>query len=283
MFERISNGWRLTKESFTVLKMDKELLVFPLVSGIACLLVLASFAFPIMNLEFFQQILDEGDAGNNPVVWVVLFLYYFCNYFVIVFFNSALVACAIIRFKGGDPTVSDGFRAAFSRLPQIAAWAAVSATVGVILRMIESRSEKVGQFVAGLMGAAWTMVTYFVVPVLVVERTNPVEATKRSFAIIRKTWGESLTANFSTSIIFFLASLVGVAAVIGGGTLLSNGQSVPGSILLGCGILYLLVVALVSSAINSIVLAGLYLYAAEGNVPGHFDNGLVHDAFSPTE
>src|SRR5690606_33503734 len=105
-----------------------------------------------------------------------LFAYYFVNYFVIIFFNSALISCAIIRFKGGNPTLSDGFSAASSRLPQIAGWAAVAATVGVVLRIIESRSEKVGEIVAGLLGMALSAVTSFVAPLIVVVRTGPVSA-----------------------------------------------------------------------------------------------------------
>src|SRR5262249_35476691 len=149
--------------------------------------VLGSFAAPLWNSPYVQVVFDDGQIPNDPVAYVILFAFYAVNYFVIVFFNSALVACAIIRFKGGEPTVSDGLRAASNRLPQILAWALVSATVGIVLRTLESRSEKLGQIAAALVGAAWSIATYFVVPVLVVERVGPVEAVQRSFAVLRKT------------------------------------------------------------------------------------------------
>src|SRR5262245_52426735 len=146
MFARLGNGWALARESFAVLRMDKELLLFPVLSGISCLLVLASFAVPLWNSDFLHVVVnEEANVHENPLAWLILFAFYAVNYFVIVFFNSALVACAIIRFKGGDPTISDGLRAASNRLPQILAWALVSATVGVLLRAIESWSEKAGQ------------------------------------------------------------------------------------------------------------------------------------------
>lgn len=283
MFDRIANGWELAKESFRILRLDKELLVFPLVSGISCLLVLASFALPLWNSPYASVIFEEGQIPDDPVAYLVLFTFYLVNYFVIVFFNSGLVACAIIRFKGGDPTVGDGFRAAMNRLPQIFAWALVSATVGVILRVIESRSERAGQFAAALMGAAWSLATYFVVPVLVVEQAGPIEATKRSLSIIRRTWGESLSANFSIGVIFFLLSLVGFVPLVFGIILLGNGQMIVGGLLLLTGVLSLIAISLVSSAMNSILIAGLYLFAAEGNVPHSFDNNLLRNAFSPTE
>src|SRR5262249_42533910 len=154
------------------------------------------------------------------------------NYFVIVFFNSALVACAIIRFKGGDPTVSDGLRAAGNRFPQILAWALASATVGVILRAIESRSEKVAQFAAALVGAAWSIATFFVVPVLVVERVGPVDAVKRSLSVLTRTWGEALTANFGVGFIKFVGfAVLGIIPLVAGAMIAASGFVVPGIIL----------------------------------------------------
>ncbi len=279
MFTRISNGWELAKESFQVLKLDKELLVFPLVSGIACLLVLASFAVPLWDSPYANVIFSEKEIPDDPVAYAILFAFYLANYFVIVFFNSGLVACAIIRFKGGNPTLGDGFRAAMSRLPQIFGWALVSATVGLILRIIESRSERAGQIAAALVGAAWSIATYFVVPVLVVERAGPIEATKRSLSVLRRAWGEAVFANFGIGLLVFLASLVAMVPLVLGGVLVATGMAVVGGVLIGLGVLGLILVALISSALDSILLAALYLYAAEGTVPKHFDDSLLKDAF----
>src|ERR1700733_11428686 len=146
MFAKIGNGWELMKSSIQVLRLDAGLLLFPLLSAIGCLFVVASFALPMflsgaMNLDNAQP----RQLTHNPLAYVVLFAFYFCNYFVIIFFNSALIACAIVRFNGGTPTVRDGFQAAVSRLPQILAWCLVSATVGFVLKIIESQSERIGQ------------------------------------------------------------------------------------------------------------------------------------------
>lgn len=284
MFERVANGWELVKQSWHVLKLDKELLVFPLVSGIACLLVMISFAIPIWASGFLDAALEGNAQGANQanqiVGYVILFAYYFANYFVIVFFNSALIACAVIRFKGGDPTLADGFSAAFSRLPQIAGWALVAATVGLILRIIESRSERVGQFVASLLGMAWSAVTYFVVPVIVVEGTGPIEAAKRSFAVLKKTWGEALVANFGVGFIVFLASLLGIIPLLLGGFAIASDQVALGIVAIVIGIVALLVISLVSSALNAIIVGALYLYAAEDKVPQQFDDRLFRQAFA---
>jgi len=288
MFERIANGWELSKQSLQVLRLDKELLIFPLLSGIACLLILAGFALPLWFTDSLQLepgrdfALEVGDkhVTESVAAYLVVFLYYFLNYFVIVFFNSALISCAIIRFHGGNPTVGDGLNAATARLPQIFGWALVSATIGTILRAIESNSEKAGQFVAGLMGMAWSVVTYFVVPILVVEKLGPVAAAQRSFGVLKEAWGEALTANFGIGLLTFLGTLVasvplvlGVIGVIAGNVLL-------GSTGIVVGIVLLLIMSLVSSALNTVVIAALYLYAAEGRVPQQFDERLLAGAFT---
>lgn len=280
MFTRMANGWELMKESFRVLRMDKELLLFPLISGIACVLVLASFAAPLWNSPYLTGIMDDGEIPNDPVAYVLIFAFYFVNYFVILFFNSGLVACAIIRLKGGDPTVSDGMRAARSRLPQILAWALVSATVGMILRIIESYSEKAGQFAAALLGGAWSIATYFVVPVMVVEQAGPIDAVKRSFAVLRKTWGEALTANFGIGFLRLLACLPCVVLLVIGTVMLGSGSATLGAVLIGGGIFSLIMVLLISSALDSIILAALYLYANEGMDAQHFDNSLLQESFA---
>lgn len=279
MFERISNGWQLAKQSFSVLMLDKELLLFPLLSGISCVAVLASFALPLWNTEYAAAIFEEGAIPEDPLTYLILFAFYFANYFVIVFFNSALVACAIIRFRGGDPTLADGLRSAFARMPQILAWTAVTASVGFILRVIESRSEKVGQIITGILGMGWSAVTYFVVPVLVVEKTCPVDAVKRSLAILRKTWGESLSANFGIGFICFLPNLLGIALIIGGAIGLGANPILGGVLIVG-GIAVILITSLVSSAVSTILLGALYIYASEGQPPQYYDNNLFQNAFS---
>ncbi len=282
MFERIATGWELAKQSFQVLRLDKELLLFPIFSTIACVLVMATFAVPLFFSGILENLGQDGEQGRGMQIlfFVIAFLFYFVNYFVIIFFNSALVGCAIIRLKGGDPVVSDGISAAMARLPQIAAWALVSATVGLILKAIESRSERVGAIVANLIGMAWSITTFFVVPILVVEKAGPVQAVKRSVGMMKKTWGESLSANFGIGLVAFLASLPGVLAIFGGGAMIQL-SPVTGGFLIAVGVLWVLLVSLVSSALGSILLAALYIYAAEGKMPEQYDTSLIQHAFAP--
>lgn len=282
MFQRLSAGWELAKQSIEVLKLDKELLLFPFLSSISCLAVLASFAIPLFYSGAIQGAGENVESlSQNVISYVVLFAFYFANYFVITFFNSALVACAVIRLKGGDPVVRDGLNAATARLPEILGWAFLSATVGVVLRLIESKSERVGQFVAAMLGMAWAVTTYFVVPVLVIEGAGPIESVKRSVSIMRKTWGESLASNFGIGVLRFLLTLVAALPLMGGFALLAAGQAAPGGALIGVGVILILSVMLVTAALESIILAALYIYAADGDQPRGFDSELVRNAFAP--
>lgn len=275
---RIRNGWALAKQSWRVLMLDKELLVFPLLSGFACFLVLASF----LGGAWASGVTERHDAAGDISSWLMLFAYYFITYFVIVFFNSALVACAMIRFRGGDPTVRDGLRAAGERLSQIVAWALLAATVGVLLRMIEERVQFVGKIVTALLGAAWTMAAYFVVPVLVVEKLGPVDAFKRSISILKKAWGESIVSNVGLGAVTFIVTLlVLIPTVIAFAVIAVKMSSLAVAIVGFVVVVVLLVIAaLVGSALNSIALSALYLYATEDKVPEAFAGARLRDAFA---
>jgi hypothetical protein len=258
-----------------VLKADKALLLFPLVSGICCLLLLASFAIPLYATDHWMPPGRDAQTVQQVAYYGVLFLFYVCNYFVIVFFNSAIIACAMIRMRGGNPTVGDGFRAAANRMPVILGWAILSATIGLVLRVIEDRSEKIGQIVSGLLGAAWTLVSFLVVPILVVENKNPVTALKESTALLKKTWGEQLAGNFGFGLISFLLAIPAIVLVVLG---FFTGNIVGIAACIACAVVYLIVLALVQSALHSIFQAALYLYARDGQVPDGFEAELLGNA-----
>jgi hypothetical protein len=279
-FDRISNSFALARSSWDVLRKDKQLVLFPIVSSLACLLVLASFALPIVALAMGNKIAFQ-DANGNPALWTypVAFAFYFCNYFVIVFCNSALISCALMRFSGETPTLADGFSAAWSRLPQIAAWALVSATVGILLKAIENVHEKAGAIVSAVLGTAWTVITYFVVPILVVEKVGPFDAIRRSLQLLKQTWGEALVGHFGLGLFKFLLMLPGIAVVLVGAALVVSKLLVLGVALIVLGVVYFLGVAVVGAALDAIFLGAIYQYAAYKRVPAGFDAGSFEGAF----
>lgn len=277
MIEKFSRSWALVKASAAVLRSDKELLLFPALSALCSLLVLASFATPL----FLSGALDHAARHESrPLLAAVGFAFYFVQYLVIIFFNTALVGAASIRLGGGDPGVGDGFRLALGKLPAILGYAAIAATVGLVLRAIQERSGWLGRWVAGLLGAAWTVASFLVVPVLVHEDVGPLDAVKQSVTLLKRTWGENLIGNAGFGLVFFLLMLLALvpAAVVGAlAVAAKSGAGVAAAVALG--VIAVLLVALVQAALQGIYAAALYRYAAQGEVGGGFDRALVAQAF----
>lgn len=206
---RLSNGWNLTKSSFSVLKENRQLILFPILSGLSMLLVVSSFLIVVFassgwDAWALQELGSHGTAAN----YAFLFGYYLVNYFIIVFFNTALIHCTHLYFNGQRPTVGDGLRFAITRIGAIFAWAVFAATVGIILRVIQDRVGFLGKIITGLLGAAWSIATFFVVPVIAYENLGPIGAFKRSAMLMKQKWGEGLVSTFSMAIIQLLGLFI---------------------------------------------------------------------------
>ncbi|HKS94217.1 MAG TPA: DUF6159 family protein [Gammaproteobacteria bacterium] len=272
---KFARTWQLMGASWQLLKQDKRLVVFPLISGVVLALVIATFAVPLFASGQAQHYLSDP---NQPArqMYVTLFIFYFVSYFVMIFFNSALIACVLKQMDGGQPTLGDGLRAAWQRLPQIFGWALLSSTVGFVLRLIEERVGFIGRIVVGLLGMAWTVTAFLVVPVLVAEGDGPFAAYKRSVVMLKRTWGEQIIGNVSFGLIFMMLGIVPVivvmllAAAAGPVALLVAGVIV---------VIYLVALGLVQSTLQTIYQAAVYRYAADGEAPGGFDPQLIAEAF----
>ena len=214
-------------------------------------------------------------------VYPVLFAFYFVNYFVIIFFNSALIGCAVLRFNGEEASLVDGLTIAANRLPQILAWALVSATVGFLLKLIESAHQRAGEFVSAILGTGWSIITYFVVPVLVVENMGPFAAIQRSCTLLRKSWGESLVGQVGIGLIMFLLLLPGILLFLMGLMFVANNVAILGIAVMVLAGVYFLVWSAVGPAIHGIFLAALYQYASSGTAPAGFDQQALSGAFAP--
>ena len=279
MFERISRSWGLIKASAGVLAKDKELLVFPLLSAVCTLIVAAAFVLPAFGLGALDG-LGDGGAGMSLTVYVLAFLFYLVQYFVIFFFNSALVGAAMIRLDGGDPTLRDGLRIASSKALPILGYAAIAATVGLILRAIQERAGFLGKLVSGFLGVAWTLASFLVVPVLVSRNVGPIDAVKESAVLLKKTWGENLIGQGGVGLvfglIFFGLIIVGGGAIIAAAT---TGSGMLIGLVVALVIVALLLAGLIQAALSGIYSAALYRYAVGAGDSQGFDVQLLGQAF----
>src|SRR5512136_1070328 len=203
MFESVGRSIELFKTSWGILMEDKKLLVFPLLSGIISLMVLATFILPLII----------GKVLGGLFFYAALFVFYLVSYFVVIFFNTALISCVNARLQGREMSVSDGLSNALRHITPILGWALLSATVGIILQLVRERGGIVGKIVSAIAGGAWGLVTFFVVPVLILEDKGVFDAIKESTSLIRKTWGESIIGSGSIMLVFFIIGFLGFLGV----------------------------------------------------------------------
>jgi len=277
MFATIQRSYTIFRQSLSVLRQDKEILIFPLLSGMFTIVAMAGLIYGGVVTGFFQRLSASGDRSleANLLGYSALFVWYFVSWFIVLFFNVGVVACARIRLEGGDPTTADGFRAARENLKSIVIWALISATVGLILRIVSERSKLVGTLIARFLGAAWAIATYFVVPVMIFEKSSARESMASSTKLITRTWGESLVAAAGVGVTIMLLGVGGLAFPIIG-ILISPTAAAIG---LGVMALYWIFLAITSSALTGIYRTGLYLYARDGRPLPAFGSDLACTAF----
>lgn len=280
---KFSRSWELVKQSFTILRSDKQLMLFPILSAVACFIVTATIATggAFLMLPARAAALAAGEPfhpNQSPFFLVGMFTLYVANYFVIVFFNVALVGVANSRLMGGQWTFRDGMELAWERKFTIFQWAVVAATVGVILRSLEERMGLLGKIVMRFVGIAWALACYFVVPVLAFEDLTPIDAVKRSSKLFRDTWGEKVIGGFSFGLISMLLTLPAIGMWIASIVLFGASALLFGLPLL---IIYFVLLSVVMSAVQGIFNAALYRYACFKQVPPAFDHDLIAAAWAP--
>lgn len=281
MFESISNSWQLVKASWAVLKADKELIWFPIISGATMLLMTIFFLLPIGAILGIFGVMSDSNTVSEVLAFVLMFLFYLVSNTVVLYFNTALMGAAMIRLDGGDPTLKDGFRIANERLGKIAMYATINATVGVILQTLRERGGIIGSIVSSIGAFAWGVMTFFVIPILIVKDISPIDAIKESTALLRKTWGEQLVGGFGVGTVtglmtlgvILLGMLLGFLAI----GVLDSGLLLGVVVLLT--ILAVVAIGIVSSALSSVYRVVVFRFAEYGSAPDDFDIDMIRGAF----
>jgi hypothetical protein len=274
MFDRLKRSFYLVGASARVLMQDKHLMLFPIISAFALLLVLAAFALPLFGLASI-------DGMHKGGAYSAAFLFYVIQYFVIFYFNTALVGAVMIRLDGGSPTLGDGLRIANGRIGAILGYAVISATVGVILRAIQERVGFIGRFIAGLLGAGWAVATFLVVPVIVSSGNGAMDSISESTALLKRTWGENVAGQVGLSAAFgllYFGLAAGTAMLM---LFLVTTAAAPALFVLFAVavVLAFLGCMLVHATLSGIYSAVLYRYAVGGSDAPGFDRGILAAAF----
>ena len=209
-FGTIGHTFELMKMSWRVLMKDRELIFFPLMAAgsiIATLAVFGGVAAATGTLDRMDS--DAGEAATTAGDTMLGIGAFFTVTFIGIFFNSALVAAALERLRGGDPNVGSGLRKAATHVHTILGWAIIAATVGLLLQLLRSMARErfgfLGVLAVSLVGGVWAYLSFFVIPVLVAEGLGPIQAFKRSKSLFSQTWGEQFTSSFGFGLVYILA------------------------------------------------------------------------------
>jgi len=269
--QRIKNSWELGKVSWAVLKSDRTLAWFPVLSAVVGLAVFGVFAGLIATMG-----IDDRNDSLQGFGYVLVFVAYIALAFVTTYFMAALVHAANERLDGRPTRFGESIQAATGKIHRILPWAIVAATVSVILQAIEERLGWFGVLIARLLGAAWAVVTFLTVPVIMLEDVGPINALKRSGTLLKQTWGENLSAQAGFGILGMVAMIPGALVIyLGIATDTTAGLVILG----GLGIAWLILVAVVLSAMSGIYRTALYRYAVDGTAPPAFADADLGEAF----
>lgn len=291
MFDRLSSSWALLKASASVLRADKHLIVFPIISAIASLLVSAAFFVPFALYVYTHHLFNISEQASrhsseierqlhSPLGYLAMFTFYVIQYTIVFFANTALVGAALIRLRGGRPTVGAGFALAASRMSAILGYALIASTVGMVIRAISERTGMLGRAGMGLFGLAWNVATYLVAPVLIAENVGPIDAIKRSANLLKRTWGEQIIGNAGLGTAFGLLALLVIALFVPLFIGAISMESAP--LIITLVVLFILTftaLLLIQAALTGIYTAAIYLYASENVGGGPFAPEMIQSAF----
>ncbi len=292
MAGKIRNGFELSKQSWNALRTNRKLIIFPIISGLGLLIATTLFLAPGWFLV--QPLLNESQEGSM-MMWVgpilLLFLFYLVAAIIVIFSNAALIGAVNKMIEEGDASVGDGFKIAFSHFGKIFVYALISATVGVFARSIAQsgrNSNSIGvailsAIVGSALAAAWNLITFFALPVMVIEDVGLKESFKRAYDLFKQTWGEGFVGSTTISAVGVVAW---IAIMIVGFGIFFLGASQNIGILIGLGIFVLVfgfaTIALLTGAVNGIFQTSLYHFAKTGDAGPFIDTELAKNAFPHT-
>jgi hypothetical protein len=274
---RIGRGWRLAKDSWRVLRSDRSLALFPVVGFIGSVVALVIILAPGVAIA-------AGIDTWWPIVPFAAVALYAAT-FVTIYAGVALAAASATVMDGGQVTVAEGLAAARARRGLIARWALVQATVGLILNLLQAALEGgnpavrlIGTIIISLVGAAWSVATFFVVPLLAFEEVGPRDALKRSIGLVKERWGEGMVGSASIGGAIFLLGVLPCAAVIALGVLVGGPA---GIVIAVIGALALVAVMVTGNALGQIFRVALYRFATTDRADGAFAAADLEAAFRP--
>ncbi len=278
---RFQRSLALGRASWSVLKSDRTLALYPVFSGlvsVGILIVLGLIGWATKGSEVTSSGTTHYTA--SAATFVIVVVGYVALAFVQTYFLAGLVASSDQVLGGRPTTMKEGLAVASSRAGRILPWALVQATISAVIQAIEERFGIVGTIIGSLLGAAWSVVTFLAVPIIVFEDVGPVNALKRSGSLLKQTWGENLFAQAGLGLFTIIPMLVAVGI---GALGVASGTAVVAVPLIALAVVIAVVATVIISALSGIYRTALYRYAVDGQVPTPFAGADLEHVFGPRQ
>jgi len=250
-----ADGKTLSNKSWGLLKENKYFLWFPIIGFLLALIPLALFGGGAIVL-----------AVEDINVWAIVvgFIALILINFAFTISGAALVAAVDEELSGRDSTLGYGFGKAFGRLGPLLVWSVIRAVVSALLGLLRGNNNGgaaiAGNLLAAIGAAAWSIVTFFVTPYIMLKGLGAVPALKASVQMVKEKWGTQVTGGVRIGLRLLILILPAIALIIGGIFLLNgSGASVSlGLVLLAVGFVLIIISALLSAAVQSIFSVALF-------------------------
>lgn len=273
MFEKIENSWKLAKECWRVLMLDKEMLVYPIINAILSIGVLIIAYFGLVELDLIGRGNDIPVTQNEKVfIWVLLAITLYSIIFIQSFSQTAIIASALIRLRGDNPTLLDGFNVATLKIFHIAIWSLVHFLFGVVRSLIMSlfKGKFMRERVGDLIESGWNVITVFIIPIIIMENTNVYNAFKRSKLLLKKKWGEAVGLEVGFYSLSWIIAIP-LAFIFLLGYNLHETYPMFAIIVFSIAVILTIITSAIYSALTGISKAVMYNFAIDKNIPTGFD------------
>ena len=265
MTGRVTRGVAALRSSLRVFGDHPLLALLPLAS-----LLTVGTAYAGLGYLLFEYGL-LGDVLTNDVLrYSVVFAGLSVSSLLGIFFNTAVVHCAAQYFRGESPSLREGLTRAWAVRWTVAKWGLVNATIGTVLLIAEDNIPGVGSLTGSLLNMAWGLLTFFIVPVIVLEETDGLRpGLRQSGRVFRRTWGESASGTVGVGLALLPVGLAGAGALgyayfVASGVTASLVGSAGGAVLVAC--------VVVGQVLGMVLRTALYQYAV-----GEADPELVDE------
>jgi hypothetical protein len=275
MLSKLGNGWVIVCECILIIIEDISLLCLGLLGGLISTLVFLTFLGPISGLPPWHW---PKDQLSTLQILGLLGLLFFVHA-ITLFFDAALVSCGIAKMEGKDSDVFAGLKTAALRIWPIFKWAIFTAALGLLLKIAEyaKSSTKITAFIFFFTEFTWSIVSFFALPIIIVEGIGPVQTIQKSEDLCHSAWGEQLAGRFSINQIYCLIAAPFL-------TLIYHSYRVHGSVLNFSGILGITLVFICLQLRNlctNLFKAALYHYAVSGEAK-YFSQEVLSGALEAT-